>query len=193
VSVGFRQGTNDRCFYYSHDRFGNLNAVAAIVVDEVLAAASDEVWASEVKSLGDLSIVLDDESVGHAREFNGMEIKRVSKHHYELGQESYVTEMSQKYMDKYQPKIKKNRVALMWLSSSTRPDLAFVTSAAGTFSAKPGNRQLDALEHALHHAVATRDRGLVFNFTECRGRMDMTVFTDSDYAGDRRTSRSRSG
>ena len=34
TDVGFLQSTNDRCFYYSVDGRGNLDAVAAIVVDD---------------------------------------------------------------------------------------------------------------------------------------------------------------
>ena len=72
--------------------------MAAIVVDDVLAAASDDRWAAVIASLTKLGVVLDQASVGHAREFNGMEIKRVSKHHYELGQQAYVAEMADKYI-----------------------------------------------------------------------------------------------
>lgn len=242
--VGFLQSTNDRCFYYSMGRSGNLDAVAAIVVDDVLAAASDEKWAAVVENLTKRGVVLDKASVGHAQEFNGMEIRKISKHHYELGQQAFITEMAEKYDGQYERLGRKqNKVStplsdgaeaaflrpvldqqaenyhkedakldadprerarftlryqsllgsLMWLSGATRPDLAFVTSAAGSYSAKPGYAQLKALEHALAYVVATRDRTLVFNHTECKRQMDMTVFTDSDFAGDGRDLKSRSG
>ena len=244
TEVGFLQSTNDRCLYYSLDRNGNLDAVAATVVDDVLAAASDEKWAAIAESLSKRGVVLDKASVGHAREFNGMEIRKISKHHYELGQQSFITEMAEKYDGKYKrvwtrantapTPLSENAEAaflrpvldpeaanypkedakldadprerarftlryqsllgsLMWLSGATRPDLSFVTSIAGTYSAKPGHAQLKALEHALAYVLATRDRTLVFNHTECKRQMDMTVFTDSDFAGDGRDLKSRSG
>ena len=242
--VGFLQSTNDRCFYYSVDRSGNLDAVAAIVVDDVLAAATDSKWEAVVENLTKRGVVLDRASVGHAQEFNGMEIRKISKHHYELGQQSFITEMVEKYDGQYKRVwTRENKVAtplsdsaeaaflrpvldpeaenyheedakldadprerarftlryqsllgsLMWLSGATRPDLAFVTSVAGSYAAKPGYAQLKALEHALAYVAATSERTLVFNHTECKRQMDMTVFTDSDFAGDGRDLKSRSG
>ena len=66
--------------FRGRERKGNLTSVAAIVIDDVLAAATDARWKANIQALGADGSVLDAESVACARNFDG--ITRVSHHHH---------------------------------------------------------------------------------------------------------------
>ena len=83
--------------------------------------------------------------------------------------------------------------SIAWAAHTTRPDLAYVSSLAGEKLREPTARHLHALEGALAYALATKDKSLIFDCSAAPRRMNLIAFSDSDYAADAETRRSRSG
>ena len=79
---------------------------------------------------------------------------------------------------------------LLYLSTRTRPDIAFAVSTVAKFTAKPTEQHWKAVKHILRYLVGTVDYGLQFTkdgMTECVG------YTDADWAGDVDDRKSTSG
>lgn len=83
--------------------------------------------------------------------------------------------------------------SLIWPAHMTRPDLAFAVSAAGEHSQMPMTRHLAALERTMSYALNTKQKSLVFNCTDTVSQMNLAAFSDSDFASDEDTRKSRSG
>ena len=83
--------------------------------------------------------------------------------------------------------------SIAWAAHTTRPDLAYVSSLAGEKSHQPTARHLQALEGALAYALDTMDKSLVFDCSGNPRQMNMLAFSDSDFATDQETRKSRSG
>ena len=86
--------------------------------------------------------------------------------------------------------------SLVWISSSTRPDLAFTTSCLASFNAKPLKMHWTAALRALSYLRSTKDLGLVFNAPSKDPSPDLNVMTghsDSDWASNVTTRKSQSG
>ena len=83
--------------------------------------------------------------------------------------------------------------SLIWPATMTRPDLAFGTSAAAQHAKEPRTRHMKALERMLHYGIATKDKHLVYDFSHCPRQMNLTIMSDSDFASDEETRKSRSG
>ena len=71
------------------------------MVDDILGAATDEKWREVTDALTQHGIILDAQSVGRAREFNGMQIERHGDHHYRLLQREYVEKIARDYAEKH--------------------------------------------------------------------------------------------
>ncbi|GAA5980434.1 hypothetical protein JCM11641_003392 [Rhodosporidiobolus odoratus] len=84
--------------------------------------------------------------------------------------------------------------ALVYLSSCTRPDLAFALSFASRFSACPAERHWSILVRISRFLSGNVSLGLRYSAAPSSFSADLlTAWTDSDHAGDRDTRRSVSG
>jgi len=80
--------------------------------------------------------------------------------------------------------------SLLYLSNTTRPDLAFCAGVLGRFSGNFQDEHWKAAKKALRYVKGTRDYGLILG----GGSLDeITVFTDADYAGDLAERKSTTG
>lgn len=82
------------------DTKGKAVMLVAVVVDDLLGVASERVWIGFIAELQSRDITLDAASVGPAKEFNGMRIRRLGPHHITLNQEKYVEETVKAYSEK---------------------------------------------------------------------------------------------
>jgi len=80
--------------------------------------------------------------------------------------------------------------SLIWLSSTTRPDLAYATSVLGGFNGNPKQEHFTLAKHTLRYLAGTRTHGIMFS-----GKKDKSIvgFTDSDESSDPLDRRSRGG
>ena len=79
---------------------------------------------------------------------------------------------------------------LLYLSTRTRPDIAYAVSTAAKFTAKPSEEHWKAVKHILRYIAGTINLGLQFTRG---GSIDCTGFADADWAGDIDDRKSTSG
>jgi hypothetical protein len=69
---------------------------------------------------------------------------------------------------------------LMYLSSNSRPDIAFAVHQCAHFSFNPKKRHEEALKRIVRYLKVTKDRGLNFTPSE---KFAVDCYVDADYAG----------
>ena len=79
---------------------------------------------------------------------------------------------------------------LLYLSTRTRPDIAFAVSTLAKFTSRPTVAHWTAVKHLLRYIAGTREFGLLFTTSDSS---DCTGFSDSDWAGDQDDRKSTSG
>jgi hypothetical protein len=79
--------------------------------------------------------------------------------------------------------------ALLYLSTTTRPDIAYSVSKVARFNQNPGVQHWVAVKRIIRYLVGTRDYGISFS-PEKEG---VTGFVDADYGGDPDDRKSTSG
>ena len=80
--------------------------------------------------------------------------------------------------------------SLLYLSSNTRPDIAYAVGVLTRFMAAPTVVHLKAANHVLRYLAGTRDIGICY---KGRGEPLLEAFCDADHAGDLDTRRSTTG
>ena len=79
--------------------------------------------------------------------------------------------------------------ALIHLSNTVRPDIAFADNCISPFMESPETSYWNAAKHIMNYLEYTRDMGVSF-----RKRWNTSIgYSDADFAGDRVTRRSTSG
>ena len=69
--------------------------------------------------------------------------------------------------------------ALLYLSTTTRPDIAYAVSRVARFNQNPGIQHWTAVKRIIRYLAGTRDFGIIFSPTKEGAR----GFTDADYGG----------
>ena len=80
--------------------------------------------------------------------------------------------------------------ALLHLANTTRPDIAFAVGFMSRFMENPGSQHWNASKHVLKYLKSNRTSGITYSRS---GHQDLHGYSDSDFAGDRDTSKSTSG
>lgn len=84
--------------------------------------------------------------------------------------------------------------ALLYLSNTTRPDIAFAVNACARFMAKPNATHLLAVKHVFRYLQGTRNLGLTYKAPKLPEQLNqLTTFSDSAWGGDSGDTRSISG
>jgi hypothetical protein len=73
--------------------------------------------------------------------------------------------------------------SLMYLAIGTRPDIAYAVSLLSRFNACPGKVHWNAVQHVFRYLKGTLDFRLELGASPSGG-VTLSVFSDSDYAGD---------
>lgn len=71
-----------------------------------------------------------------------------------------------------------------------RPGVAFATSVASRFAKNPGHQHMEAMKTILRYLKGSRDRGITYGGQD---QLLMEGYSDSDWAGDKESRRSKSG
>ena len=80
--------------------------------------------------------------------------------------------------------------SLMYLTTGTRPDLAYTISFLSQFSSCPTEQHLKAVKHVLRYVNGTKDIGLYYPYTATNA---IDTYVDADFAACLDTRRSFSG
>jgi hypothetical protein len=83
--------------------------------------------------------------------------------------------------------------SLMWLAMWTRCDICQAVGLAGRRNKSPSMEHLEALENILSYIANTEHQALIFDCHKSKGRMSLSAFSDSDYAGDKERHKSTTG
>ena len=81
--------------------------------------------------------------------------------------------------------------ALLWISRSTRPDIAFAVSVLCRYTHDPKLRHMQAIEQVFYYLLGTASLGLFY--TKSEADPQLTAFCDADYANDMDNRKSTSG
>ncbi len=204
-TLGLRRSEAD------HSLFMDGSMIIAIYVDDVLVASPSE--NTNRAFLDKLAAILDIKVQPAAREFLGIGIERVGKHEIVLRQLGYLKGLQDRFSLSSAPRStpldRKDAAlhiststdarerdyfakigSLLWASSATRPDLAYTSAFLGRFASAPSTAAYEALDRSLRYAHGTSTCGLVFR----GGKHEpLSVYSDSDLAGDATTRKSTSG
>lgn len=84
---------------------------------------------------------------------------------------------------------------LNWIACNTRPDIAIAVSELGRHRAAPTKDHWNAARHLLRYLAGTRHLGITYGRPSTHERIGSEIigFSDSDYASDPDTRRSRTG
>lgn len=81
--------------------------------------------------------------------------------------------------------------SLMYLAIGTCPDLSYAVGALSCFNSNPGKAHWQQVQHVFKYLIGTQDWSLCYGAS--REGTRLSVFSDSDYAGDLDSARSTSG
>ena len=211
LDSGFKKSKHDSCLYSRSTNGEDL--FVAIYVDDLVMSGSSlnciEMFKSELKrrfnmkDLGQLSFCL------------GMEIAQDrEKGTIKLSQAKYISDVLRRFgMTSCHPspvpmqpglQLFSSSVpdtsgypyrevvgSLMYLMTSTRPDIAFAVSKLAKFLNCHGAEHHAAAQQVLRYLKATQDLGLVYQKSE--QPQDLLCYSDSDWASDVETRRSTTG
>lgn len=80
--------------------------------------------------------------------------------------------------------------ALMYLSITTRPDIAYATSVLASHMHNPGEQHWEGVKHVMAYLNGTRDRSILYGEESSN---QVSIYSDSDHAGDVGSRKSRTG
>ena len=206
----FVQTSGDPCIYVSQDG----NAIVGVYVDDLLIAGKNVKRIDEIKS--GIADRFEAKDMGELHFFLGVKIVQDHKRGtIWLGQPAYAESILQQFnMENAKPrktpldpshKLSKgdeNSIyidqelyqsavgRLLYLSTRTRPDIAFAVGTAAKFTSKPTEEHWKAVKHIMRYISGTLQFGLLFARSESP---DCTGFSDSDWAGDIDDRKSTSG
>ena len=176
---------------------GEMFIIAVYVDDIVLAGKGDQRMAEVKQALAHQFQVKD---MGELHYFLGVKVVRDKESgDVWIGQPAYATSVLQKYgimkakedeecvdQQRYQSAVG----SLLYLSSSTRPDITYAMSTVAKYSANPTKQHWIAVKRIFRYLKGTLNHGLLYSrneSTECVG------FSDSDWGGDLDDRKSTSG
>ena len=210
-SIGFVQTKSDPCIYVAEE---GEPFIIAIYVDDILLAGQTDVRIAEVKDA--LTNRFDIKDLGQVNSFLGVKIiQNLEKGTIWAGQPSY-TESILKHFNMRDAKAAKTPVnsslklikalddsecidqelyqsavgKLLYLSTRSRPDIAFAVSKVARYTSKPTVEHWKAVKHIFRYLVGTINHGILFSrssSSECIG------YSDADWGGDLDDRKSTSG
>ena len=212
-SMGFKQTMGDPCIYVKEE-CGEI-FIIAVYVDDILLAGKTDQKINEVKqALAELFKMKD---MGELHHFLGVKVvQKPSSKEIWIGQEAYTKSMLEIFsMESSKPvntpinpgtkltkataesqrvdKIKYQSAVghLLYLSTKTRPDIAYAVSDVARFCGDPTEEHWVAVKHIMRYLRGTGDMGLLYDGNEetttCVG------CSDANWAGDLDDRKSTSG
>lgn len=209
--MGFTQSTSDPCIYMNAG--GDVTYIG-VYVDDIILAGRSEDRIKEVKSA--LSRKFDIKDMGKLHHFLGMTVVQDEAQGYVwIGQPAHTENLLKKFgMQDCKPvgtpadistklvkateqekcidqQLYQSAVgSLMYLSVSTRPDIAYAVGNLARFSSKPTKDHWTALKRVLRYLKGTVKHGILYSQ---KGSTDSVGFSDADWAGDINDRKSTSG
>ena len=213
ISLGLIQLKSDKCLFYRFE--GEKIIMVLLYVDDILIASN---WSDEkTKLVSDLKIAYQIKELGKVNNFLGMKITQHKDGQIFISQESFVEAIVSRFDLEQAPKrstpLDRNERfeendedvvtgipyrallgTLLYLSTCSRPDIAFAVNQAARFCERPTLQHWEQLKKIAAYAKCTKDYGLFFDpNTESDKVARIEVFTDADWANCKDTRKSISG
>ena len=208
--MGFSQCASDPCIYLLRDSKDGLFVLAVYVDDLILGGMNIEIISVVKKSLSARFAVTD---MGELHHFLGVKIVQLEGQIW-IGQPSYSKDLLVRFrLEESKPtatpmdvgcKLMKaeneNEMcdkqlyqsavgSLLYLSTRTRPDIAFAVGSFARFNSQPSNEHWSAVKRIMRYLKGTIHLGLVY---DDEGD-DLVGYSDADWAGDCNDRKSTSG
>ena len=204
-SFGFKQSNADPCVMVKKTANDGIIYIC-FYVDDILLAGSRK-GVDLIKKLLNGKFPIKD--LGEPRQFTGIALQRLDKHSIRLSQPSFTRNLLQKFnMQDCKPattpaaaerlvaisQSEQERAAmkkvpyrsaigsLLWLTTTTRPDIAFAVGQVARFSHEPAQAHWTAVKRIFRYLQHTKDFGLHYQKTS---KAQLIGFSDSDWAGDK--------
>ncbi|KAJ9509426.1 hypothetical protein QJQ45_001869 [Haematococcus lacustris] len=211
--IGFRASAADPSLFSLRTSSGS--AVHMLVyVDDCILASADEAAVQEVKQ--QLQQAFDVHDLGQAADFLGMRIAfDRAAGILRLTQQQYIEQLLQRFglaecnprqlplspgtqllkqgeqlSEQHTLRYRELVGGLLWLSTCTRPDIAFAVGQLTRYMQAPTREHEQAAQGVLRYLRGTAGQGLVFRGS-CSG--ELVGFCDSDYASCKQSRRSTTG
>ena len=212
--MGFQQSASDPCLYVHGNSEGEM-FVAAVYVDDIILGRKSEHKLNQVKQ--ELSQTFEMKDLGALHHFLGVKViqDQLSKSIW-IGQPMYTEKILHRFDmhnskpvgSPVNPDVKltacknPNDVcnqemyqavvgSLLYLSTKTRPDIAFAVTSAARFCASPTKEHWTAVKRILCYLNGSRQLGLLYRANTLNE--EITGFSDADWAGDVGDRKSTSG
>ena len=213
TKLNFQKSSSDPCIYTSRNNQTDSPIIIAVYVDDLILAGKDERRIAETKK--NLSGRFRMKDLGELNHFLGLEVRQsVEKDRLWVGQTTYTLRILEDFgmleskpvntpadsntnltkrtdeedeMDKslYQAAVG----SLLYLSTRTRPDIAFAVGKVAQFSSNPTQRHWTAVKRIMRYIQGTRDLGLMYQ----RMNDDCIGYADADWGGNLDDRKSTSG
>ena len=211
-SMGFIQSSSDPCIYI-HISGEEIFLIAVYVDDIILAGENDKMMRYVKNSISQKFTVTD---MGQMYHFLGVKvIQNLENNMIWIGQPSYTKELLIRFkMEESKPvdtpfdvsmkllkakegdelfdKMKYQSAvgSLLYLSTRTRPDIAYAVSHIARFAAEPTPAHWTAVKRILRYLNGTQNLGLTY---VNENNSNLMGYSDADWAGDLNDRKSTSG
>ncbi|OUC43997.1 integrase core domain protein [Trichinella nativa] len=212
---GLKATSGDPCVYF--ERRGRELAIAAMYVDDVIIASNNTARLNELKKALAKSFKMDD--IGPIHYCLGIEIKQSANGDIEMSQQNYIMDILEKFRmmnskpvetqidasgklsAELFPRTEAEKAemqnmpyrslvgSLMYLSVSTRPDIAFAVSLLSQFNENYGSQHWTGAKRVLRYLKKTASYRLRFH----RNSGALMGFSDADWGGNSDDRRSYTG
>lgn len=208
-ALDYNQCNGEHTMFFKNNS-PNLIAILIVYVDDIIITGSDS---KEIQCLeGHLHKHFQVKQLGPLKYFLGIEFARSStgilmtqqKYILEVLEETRHTnchindtpiEVNQKLtLDKEEPQVEissyQKLIGKLLYLSHTRPDICYTVNVLSQFMHSPRNSHFQAANRVLRYLKGTTGLGITYRKT---GKLDLILYTDSDFAGSRVDYRSTSG
>lgn len=210
--LGFDSLPSDLCLF----RHRENGALVVLYVDDLLVSATSMAIITKIRD--GLKAKYDIKELGEVKRFLGFDVMRDRQtRKIFLSQETYTTAMLRKYgMDDaneaktpwrskfelprtWTPMLEKKNWystrtgALNWVSTGTRPDIAYTASRLSEANAGPSQEHIDLLHHLFRYLNGTRAYGIELGGDMTIEDMKMRAFADASWADDQLRRHSTAG
>ena len=211
IDFGFKRLTSDECIYVYHE---TEYMILAVYVDDMTIVSSSE------KLIKDLDVHLNKyfkvEDKGEVHYILGWKIDHLDdgimitqpRHSADMItkfrlndaknsvipiEASSVTIVDEEDAPKTAGPYRSAIGTLMYLSSSTRPDITFATNYLSRFQVDPTERRWNDVKKVMKYVKGTEDHGLIYKRLEPLDKFHVYGFADADWASDATSRRSTTG
>ncbi|XP_067930977.1 uncharacterized protein [Watersipora subatra] len=213
-SNGFTSNYSDACVYKKHTDTNNIYLL--FWVDDIIVASSDMKQVNTVNEMLNTAFKMDDR--GQVKWILGIDFQRQPDGSYCMSQKRYVNATLSKFnktecnpaampantntglLTASADKQENNQDTqfpyrqavgcFIYPITGTRPDISWTVSKLSQFFDKPNATHVQVTKPLLHYLKGTKHYTLKFS---TKSKEELTMFTDSDWAGDTKDRRSTSG